>query len=192
MKKLMVFAAAVIMSGVFTVQAAEQKKDADMTVRTTLATQLLETMQVGKTLNQSFDSIKKMQTQMVMKFVKNAKDQARAIKTQNKMMDLMMKELCWENLKPEFEKLYAETYSAEELNGLLKFYQSALGKKFIEKQPEMQRNTMLMVQQMMMRVMPKVQALTRQLQQEAEAEAAAKTVPESTPASETKTTEATE
>lgn len=180
MKKLMVFAAAVIMSGVFTVQAAEQKKDADMTVRTTLATQLLETMQVGKALNQSFDSIKKMQTQMVMKFVKNAKDQARAIKTQNKMMDLMMKELCWENLKPEFEKLYAETYSAEELRGLVKFYQSPLGQKFIEKQPEMQQKSMAMVQRMMMRIMPKLNALMLQIKQEENA--AGKAVPASCPA----------
>ena len=192
MKKLIVFAVAVIMSGVFTIQAAEQKKDEDMAIRIKLATEFLETMQVGKTLNQSFDTVKEIQTQLVMKFAKNPKYQTQVIETQNKIMDLMKKELSWENLKPEFEKLYAETYSAEELNGLLKFYQSPLGKKFIEKQPEMQRNTMLMVQQMMMRVMPKVQALTRQLQQEAEAEAAAKTVPESTPASETKTTEAAE
>jgi len=204
MKKLVLFTVAVIMSGMFPIQAAEQKNDEDMAVRTKLASEFLKTMQVDKVLNQSFDTMKEMQKQMVMKFAKDPESQALAIETQGKIMDLMKKEMSWENLKPDFEKLYAETYSAEELDGLLKFYQSPLGKKFIEKQPEMQRKTMLMMQQLMMRIMPKLQALTLELQQKAEAAAekaaaakaaaakaaAAKAVPESTPASETKTTEA--
>jgi hypothetical protein len=179
MKKLIVFAVAVMMSGIFSIQAAEQKTDADMAARTKLAAELLETMQVDKALNQSFDSVKDMQKQMIMKFGKDVANQALVIETQNKIMDVLKAELSWENLKPEFERLYAETYSAEELEGLLKFYQSPLGKKFIEKQPEMQRKTMLMVQQMMMRVMPKVQAMTMELQRKA-AEAAEKAQPEST------------
>ena len=179
MKKLVLFTVAVIMSGMFPIQAAEQKNDEDMAVRTKLASEFLKTMQVDKVLNQSFDTMKEMQKQMVMKFAKDPESQALAIETQGKIMDLMKKEMSWENLKPDFEKLYAETYSAEELEGLLKFYQSPLGKKFIEKQPEMQRKTMQMVQQMMMRVMPKVQALTMELQRKA-AEAAEKAQPEST------------
>lgn len=190
MKKLVLFAVAVIMSGVFTIQAAEQKNDEDMAVRTKLASELLQTMQVDKALNQSFDAMKEMQKQAVMKLAKNPESQALALEAQDKMMDLMKKEMSWENLKPDFEKLYAETYSAEELDGLLKFYQSPLGKKFIEKQPEMQRKTMLMMQQLMMRIMPKIQALTLELQQKAKAAAKKAAPPESTPASETKTTEA--
>ncbi|MPN27418.1 hypothetical protein SDC9_174851 [bioreactor metagenome] len=104
---------------------------------------------------------------MVMKFATTPESKALAIETQDKIMDLMKAEFSWENLKPEFERLYAETYSAEELDGLLKFYQSPLGKKFIAKQPEMQQKTMAMVQQMMMRVMPKIEALTKELQQKA-------------------------
>lgn len=179
MKKLISFAVAILMSGAFTVRAAEQKIDDDMAARTKLASELLQTMQVDKALNQSFDSVKDMQKQMITKFGKDVANQAMVIETQNKIMDVLKAELSWENLKPEFEKLYAETYSAEELDGLLKFYQSPLGKKFIEKQPEMQRKTMLMVQQMMMRVMPKVQTLTMELQRKA-AEAAEKTPTEST------------
>ena len=179
MKKLISFAVAILVSGVFTVRAAEQKADDDMAARTKLATELLETMQVDKALNQSFDSVKDMQKQMIMKFNKDAANQALVIETQNKIMEVMKTELSWENLKPEFERLYAETYSAEELEGLLKFYQSPLGRKFVEKQPEMQRKTMQMVQQMMMRVMPKIQALTLELQRKA-AETAEKAAPEST------------
>jgi hypothetical protein len=107
-----------------------------------------------------------MQVAMTKRFVKNAKDQDLAIKNQRKIMDLMQKELSWEKLRPEFEKLYAETYSAEELDGLIKFYQSPIGQKFIQKQPEMQRKSMLMMQRLLMQIMPKVQELTKAMQQE--------------------------
>ena len=166
MKKMFVFAVAVFMAGVFAVHAAESKSGDDMAVRLKLASKLLETMDVGKVMTQSFESIKQMQSSMTKQMVKNAKDQQLAIKNQHKIMDLMRKELSWEKLRPEFEKLYAETYSLEELNGLIKFYESPVGKKFIQKQPEMQRKSMLMMQQLIMKIMPKIQALTRQMQQE--------------------------
>jgi uncharacterized protein len=162
MRKLIVFTIAILMSGIFTIQAAND----DMAVRSKLASKLLEVMEVGKMLNQSFDSMKKMQSGMTKRLVKNAKDQKLAIKHQQKIMDLMKKELSWENLKPGFEKLYAETYSAEELKGLIKFYQSPIGKKFTAKQPQMQQKSMVMVQKMMMRIMPKIQALTKNMQKE--------------------------
>lgn len=167
MKKLISFAIAIVMSGMLSIQAAEQKTDGDMALRTKLATELLTTMQVDKALTQSFDAVKDMQKQMVMKFATTPESKALAIETQDRIMDLMKTEFSWEKLKPEFERLYAETYSAEELDGLLKFYQSPLGQKFIAKQPEMQQKTMVMVQQMMMRVMPKIEALTKELQQKA-------------------------
>lgn len=166
MKKMLVFIVAVLMTGVFTVQAAEAKTGDDMAARLKLASKLLETMDVGKVMTQSFESIKQMQSSMTKQMVKNAKDQQLAIKNQHKIMDLMQKELSWEKLRPEFEKLYAETYSLEELNGLIKFYESPVGKKFIQKQPEMQRKSMLMMQQLIMKIMPKIQALTKQMQQE--------------------------
>ena len=162
MKKLMLFTLAILVTGIFTVGAAND----DMTIRTKLASKLLEVMEVGKLLDQSFDSVKKMQSAMTKKIVKNAGDQKIAVKHQHKIMDLMKKELSWKNLKPEFEKLYAETYSSKELKGLIKFYQSPIGRKFTEKQPEMQQKSMVMVQKMMMRIMPKIQNLTKKMQKE--------------------------
>ena len=164
MKKVIVFTVAILMSGIFAIHAAEINVNDDMAARTKLATKLLEVMDIGKAMNQSFELVKKMQTGMIKQFAQNAKNQDLAIKHQNKIMDLMQKELSWETLQPEFEKLYAETYSTEELEGLIKFYQSPIGKKFIAKQPEMQQKSMMMVQKMMMRIMPKIQALTKEMQ----------------------------
>ena len=166
MKRVFVFVIAILVSGIFAVHAAETKPVDDLAVRVKLASKLLKIMDVGKAMNQSFESIKQMQGAMTKRFVKNAKDQELAIKNQQKIMDLMQKELSWEKIRPEFEKLYAETYSAEELDGLIKFYQSPIGQKFIQKQPEMQRKSMLMMQKLLMQIMPKVQELTKAMQQE--------------------------
>ena len=162
MKKLIVLSLAVLMTGVFTIHAADE----NMVVRTKLAAKLLETMQIGEMMNRSFDMVKDMQGAMTKKMIKNAKDQKLAIKMQGEIMDMMKKELSWDSIKAEFGQLYAETYSAEELGGLIKFYQSPLGKKFIEKQPEMQKKSMLMMQKIVIRIMPKIQAMTRKMQKE--------------------------
>jgi hypothetical protein len=166
MRKLIVFTVAILMSGIFAIHAAEIKTNDDMAARTKLAAKLLEVMEVGKIMNQSFELVKKMQAGMIKRFAQNAKNQDLAVKKQQKIMDLMQKELSWENIKPEFEKLYAETYSTEELEGLIKFYESPIGKKFTAKQPEMQQKSMMMVQKMIMRIMPKIQALTKDMQKE--------------------------
>jgi len=162
MRKLIVFTIAILMSGIFTLQAA----DNNIAVRTKLAAELLKAMKIGKMLNQTFDTMKQMQGDMVKKMAVNAKDQEMAVRHQQKIMNLMQKELSWEKFRPEFEKLYAETYSAEELEGLIKFYRSPLGEKFTSKQPEMQKKTMIMVQKMMTHILPKIQALTKKMQQE--------------------------
>jgi len=173
MKKLIAFAVAVILSGIFTVQAAEPKTDPNMAVRNKLALELLQTMKVDQLLEQSLDNVKNMQAQIMKQTIQNAKDQTSALKIQNKVMDLMKKEWSWENLKPEFVKLYADTFSEDELKGLINFYKSPVGQAFIKKQPEMQQKSMIMVQQLIMRVMPKLKALTLQLQQEETAPAKA-------------------
>jgi len=162
MRKLTVFTIAILMSGIFTLQAA----DKNIAVRTKLASELLKAMKVGKMLNQTFDTMKQMQGSMIKKMVVNAKDQKMAISHQQRIMDLMKNELSWEKLRPEFEKLYAESYSAEELEGLIKFYKSPLGEKLTSKQPEMQKKAMAMVQKMMTHILPKIQALTKKMQQE--------------------------
>ena len=46
-----------MMSGIFSIQAAEPEKDGDMEVRIKLASELLQTIQVDKILTQTFDSM---------------------------------------------------------------------------------------------------------------------------------------
>jgi uncharacterized protein len=52
--------------------------------------------------------------------------------------------------------LYAETFSPAELQGLIDFYKTPVGQKWIEKQPQMQAQIMMKMQAMMKDIMPAI------------------------------------
>ena len=41
--------------------------------------------------------------------------------------------MSWETLQPDYVALYAELFTAEELQGLLDFYTSPIGRRLVEK-----------------------------------------------------------
>ena len=55
------------------------------------------------------------------------------------------KDVNWDNLKSQFVNLYADIFSAEELDALIKFYESPTGGKLIDKQPEIQQKSMALI-----------------------------------------------
>lgn len=55
---------------------------------------------------------------------------------QDILRDFMDRALKWEDLEPEFVRIYAETYTADELRQLGAFYQTPLGRRMLETLPE--------------------------------------------------------
>lgn len=43
----------------------------------------------------------------------------------------------WAKIRPQYVRLYADTFSDEEIDGLLTFYQSPAGRAMVEKMPEL-------------------------------------------------------
>ncbi len=64
------------------------------------------------------------------------------------MKIFMDKYLNWDNLKKDMSKIYASEFSESEMKELTKFYQSPLGKKMIEKSPELMQKGMLVGKQL--------------------------------------------
>jgi len=141
-----------------------QAEDAE---RNAAAEQLLVTMEIQKTIEQSFEMIKQMVPAQMKQT--GASDEATSVKAQDamqKMMDVVMQEMSWDKLKADYISIYAETFTAKELRGLVQFYESPVGKKFIEKQPEIMQRSMQISQKQMAKLMPKIQELTQQLAQQ--------------------------
>jgi hypothetical protein len=128
-----------------------------------LAGQLLECMDMKKQMEQSFEIVKQsipsMMSQMGVSGSASTED-AQNIMTE--VMNLVAEEMNWDKLKEDYIAIYAETFTADELQGLVDFYNSPAGKKFTEKQPEIMQRSMQVSQTHMVKLMPKIQALATQ------------------------------
>lgn len=71
--------------------------------------------------------------------------------------DLLYAGLSWDSLKEEYIALYAETFTEEELEGIIAFSKSPLGKKMAEKSPLLMQKSMEIGRQHAQQVMPEVQ-----------------------------------
>ncbi|MCB0335744.1 MAG: DUF2059 domain-containing protein [Bdellovibrionales bacterium] len=63
-----------------------------------------------------------------------------------KMKSLMS----WEKLEPEFTQLYQETFTEEEVKGMLDFYATPAGQAMLNKMPLLMQKTMAMTQKMIL------------------------------------------
>jgi hypothetical protein len=77
-----------------------------------------------------------------------------------------------DSMKKETAAIYAELFSEDELKGLIEFYNSDLGKKFSEKQPDLMRRSMELSMGRMQNAMPQI--MQKIQQEKLEKEAAAK------------------
>lgn len=84
----------------------------------------------------------------------------------SRMMTVMHDEMDWNKLKPEFVQMYMETFSQEDVDGLLAFYRSPAGKAMLEKMPLLMSKMMQMTQTRMQTLMPRVMATVQQAMQE--------------------------
>jgi hypothetical protein len=78
-------------------------------------------------------------------------------------------ELSWDKLKPIYVQVYSETFTQEEIDGLIAFYESAAGKAFVAKMPIVMQKTMGLMQQRMGPMMQKMQKAIQDTVQEVQA-----------------------
>ena len=76
------------------------------------------------------------------------------------------KAIGWDKLKPDMVKLYTANFSESELNDLVKFYQSPLGKKVLEKMPQLTQQSAQMTQAKLESAVPVVNKLLEDMTNE--------------------------
>ena len=136
-------------------------------VRKQLAEELLLLMEVDKTVAKTFDMIKQMQMNQLgsMKLPEELTKEAseRIVSMQGEIMDIVAKELEWDKLKEDYISIYADVFTKEELEGIIAFYKTPVGQKFIKKQPELMQKSMEITQKQMTTIMPKIQKAMQDL-----------------------------
>ena len=144
-----------------------------MAKRKELAEKLIPTLKIGDSVSRFFEQIKKSQMDMLARQLRN-KQLQNPEEINSAVMTLMNKEMSWDNLKITFVNLYAEAFTAEELDALIKFYDSPIGKKLVAKQPEIQQKSMTLTLKLRSEITMKVNILTKELMDKQQKAAAAK------------------
>jgi len=80
-------------------------------------------------------------------------------KMRSKMVAIMKEEFSWDKLQDMYLQIYRESFTQEELDGLIAFYKSPTGQAFIKKMPVVMQKTMGVMQQKMGPLMQKLQAM---------------------------------
>jgi len=85
------------------------------------------------------------------------------------IMDLVAKEMTWENVRGEFVSMYSSIYTEDDIRELIKFYKSPIGRCFVEKLPLITERSMQISQTHLKNMMPELQRLSQQLAEEIKA-----------------------
>jgi len=122
---------------------------------------LLTVMNADNMIDQMFEQIKAMTAAQVPPG-STPRQIAQAREVQTKILDLVKARISWEKMRPQYVKLYAETFSDEEIGGMLAFYGSPAGRAMLEKMPALVTKIMEVAQGQMKDVLPEIQRIIRE------------------------------
>ncbi len=136
---------------------------ADEASKTAKVKELFQTMHLAKLMDQLTNSVMGQVSQMT----KTMPGADKITPEQQKVIDAYMvkigaatkESVGWNAIEPEYVKLYASTYSEEEIDAILTFYKSEAGQKMLEKTPELTQGGIKIVQARMVEFQPKMKAL---------------------------------
>jgi len=79
---------------------------------------------------------------------------------QGQVFGLIRERLDYAKVKPEYVKLYDETFTTEELTGIVTFYRSPAGQAYLKKLPVLTSNSLDLANKIMANSMQEIQAMT--------------------------------
>ena len=97
--------------------------------------------------------------QEVRKFGDPAQYQSDFKNFEQKIFNLLAQRLDWQKIKPQFAQAYADTFTTDDLSGMLAFYRSPAGQAYINKTPGLMAKFNAIGQQQMAGAGPEIQKM---------------------------------
>lgn len=135
-----------------------------------LAEELLQLNNVQSQVEQLFSQMKRMVEGQLSVTGMPAESQAKADELLALALQMLDEEMSWTSMKDEYIDLYASTFSAEELQAIVDFSKSPVGRQINAKMPELTQKSMAIGQRHAQGVLPKI---TQAVQDYLDAEQAA-------------------
>lgn len=133
--------------------------------------ELLVTTKVESLMNSYYGNIETMMRQMMTETLKgktlDEKQKAFIDSLPAKVSKVVREELSWSSLKPMYVQIYRESFTQQEVDGLIAFYKSPAGVAMTNKMPLVMQQSTTLVQQRLVPLMEKMQEAVQQSLQEA-------------------------
>lgn len=126
--------------------------------------ELLTVMKADKLTDQMFDQMKTMMTSQVRAAA--TPDTRKTVEElSTKIVQMIQDRMSWSKLKPEYIRIYDETFTDEEISGMLAFYRTPVGQAMLEKMPAVMQKSMEMGRKVMTDLLPEIQRLTTEMRE---------------------------
>jgi len=123
-----------------------------------LAEKLLTLFDMDKNMEAAFAQVTLMEEKMMDQDGLSDDEKAKRRAVMDASLAETRKIMSWDAIKGDFVKIYADVFSAEELQGMIDFFKGPVGQKFIGKQPQVQAAVMQRMQSLMLEMQPKIRA----------------------------------
>ena len=153
MKQAGVLTIALLSCGIFA-SAQESTKEAKIE-------RILELTNANAIIDQVFAQMKTMTSSMMPKDA-TPEQSARAAQMQAKILDLVKARINWDKLRPQYVKAYSETFTEDEISGILTFYESPAGRAMLAKTPTLISKSISIAQAQMADVVPEIERITKE------------------------------
>lgn len=139
--------------------------------------QLFKTMNIESVLQQTLKQIRPQLDQQAYITVQNIvkheqltpQEQIVANELADQMYQQSLKMVAWENVKPIYQKIYKDVYTAEEVKAQIDFYSSPAGQSILKKSPLVAQESMKMIHSKLGQTLKTTEQDLKQINQKLEA-----------------------
>ena len=143
-----------------TIHLASSATRPEKTGKISEAAELIQSMRFEEMMKKTIEQQQKAMADMTRQMLGDQANEE-MIAMQKRAMEAFNEAMDWEGFQEDMTRVYEETFSGEEIQGLLDFYSTPAGRAYVDKQPELARRTMEVMQPRIMRAMPQMhRALT--------------------------------
>jgi len=125
--------------------------------------ELLTLTKADKLIDQVFDQVNgSLSAQLTSLHVppdKEAPQKQMMADVQKGLMELLRRKMSWEKMKPQYVRIYSESFTEEEVTGMINFYRTPAGRSMLDKLPMVMAKSMELVQPLMKDLTPEIQRI---------------------------------
>jgi len=130
------------------------------------ATELFEAMHSEEYMQQTFDRVFSQLPQLLTQMGVPEDRQEQSEQVMEEVATAIKEVMTLERMREELVVVYADAFTEQELRELADFYRSPIGKKYVEKQPELAQAAMKITGEMMRELIPRIKEISSKVHAE--------------------------